>query len=104
MWAKTSYGYNYHKETGTVTINPAQALAVKFIFKSYLAGRSITKLRDDLNEKFPKEIAWNYRAVRNILDNPVYCGYNQYLGEIYKGNHESIISKEDYDKTQKSSK
>lgn len=100
MWAKTSYGYNYHKETGTVTINPAQALAVKFIFKSYLAGRSITKLRDDLNEKFPKEIAWNYRAVRNILDNPVYCGYNQYLGEIYKGNHESIISKEDYDKTQ----
>lgn len=100
MWAKTSYGYDYHKETGTVTINPAQALAVKFIFKSYLAGRSITKLRDDLNEKFPKEIAWNYRAVRNILDNPVYCGYNQYLGEIYKGNHESIISKEDYDKTQ----
>ncbi|HET1438821.1 TPA: recombinase family protein, partial [Streptococcus pneumoniae] len=26
MWAKTSYGYDYHKETGTVTINPAQAL------------------------------------------------------------------------------
>lgn len=100
MWAKTSYGYNYHKETGTVTINPAQALAVKFIFKSYLAGRSITKLRDDLNEKFPKEIAWNYRAVRKILDNPVYCGFNQYKGEIYPGNHEPIISKEEYDKTQ----
>ena len=100
MWAKTSYGYNYHKETGTVTINPVQALAVKFIFKSYLAGRSITKLRDDLNEKFPKEIAWNYRAVRKILDNPVYCGFNQYKGEIYPGNHEPIISKEEYDKTQ----
>ena len=100
MWAKTSYGYNYHKETGTVTINQAQALAVKFIFKSYLAGRSITKLRDDLNEKFPKEIAWNYRAVRKILDNPVYCGFNQYKGEIYPGNHEPIISKEEYDKTQ----
>lgn len=100
MWAITSYGYEYHKDTGTVTINPAQAVAVKFIFESYLGGRSITKLRDDLNEKFPKEIAWNYRAVRTILDNPVYCGYNQYKGEIYKGNHEPIISKEDYDKTQ----
>lgn len=101
MWAKTSYGYDYHKETGTVTINPAQALAIKFIFESYLRGRSITKLRDDLNEKYPKPIPWNYRAVRKILDNPVYCGYNQYLGEIYKGNHEPIISKEVYDKTQK---
>lgn len=100
MWAKTSYGYDYHKETGTVTVNHAQALAVKFMFESYLSGRSITKLRDDLNEKYPKKIAWSYRVIRQILDNPVYCGYNQYLGEIYKGNHEPIISKETYDKTQ----
>ena len=100
MWAKTSYGYDYHRETGTITINPAQALAVKFIFESYLRGRSITKLRDDLNEKYPKHVPWSYRAVRAILDNPVYCGFNQYKGEIYPGNHEPIISKEEYDKTQ----
>ena len=100
MWAITSYGYDYHRGTGDVTVNPAQAVAVKFIFESYLSGRSITKLRDDLNEKFPKEIDWSYRAVRAILDNPVYCGYNKYSGKIYKGNHEPIISKEDYDKTQ----
>lgn len=100
MWAKTSYGYDYHKETGTMTINPVQSLTIKFIFESYLSGRSITKLRDDLNEKFPKEKPWNYRAVRGILGNPVYCGYNQFMGEIYKGNHEPIISKEDFDKTQ----
>ncbi|HFM9557964.1 TPA: recombinase family protein, partial [Streptococcus pneumoniae] len=100
MWAKTSYGYDYHRETGTITINPAQALAIKFIFESYLRGRSITKLRDDLNEKYPKHVPWSYRAVRTILDNPVYCGFNQYKGEIYPGNHESIISKEEYDKTQ----
>lgn len=100
MWAKTSYGYDYHKETGTVTINPAQSLAIKFMFKSYLSGRSITKLRDDLNDKYPKPIPWNYRAVRMILGNPVYCGYNQFMGEIYKGTHEPIISKETYDKVQ----
>ena len=51
MWTKTSYGYDYHKETGTMTINPVQSLAIKFIFESYLSGRSITKLRYDLNEK-----------------------------------------------------
>lgn len=100
MWAKTSYGYDYHKETGTVTINPAQSLAIKFMFKSYLSGRSITKLRDDLNDKYPKPIPWNYRAVRMILGNPVYCGYNQFMGAIYKGTHEPIISKETYDKVQ----
>lgn len=100
MWAKTSYGYDYHKDTGTMTINPVQSLAIKFIFESYLSGRSITKLRDDLNEKYPKEKPWNYRAVRGILGNPVYCGYNQFMGDIYKGNHEPIISKEDFDKTQ----
>lgn len=99
MWAKTSYGYDYHRETGTITINPAQALAIKFIFESYLRGRSITKLRDDLNEKFPKGIDWSYRAVRAILDNPVYCGFNQFKGEIYPGNHEPIITEEVYNKT-----
>lgn len=100
MWARTSYGYDYHRETGTVTINPVQSLAIKFIFEQYLAGRSITKLRDELNDKYPKEIDWNYRAVRMILANPVYCGYNQYKGQVYPGNHEPIITEEDFNKTQ----
>ena len=99
MWAKTSYGYDYHRETGTITINPAQALAIKFIFESYLRGRSITKLRDDLNEQYPKHVPWSYRSVRAILDNPVYCGFNQFKGEVYPGNHEPIITEEVYNKT-----
>lgn len=100
MWGRTSYGYNYQKETGSLIINPAQSLVVKYIFERYLAGRSITKLRDDLNEKYPKEIGWNYRAVRGILSNPVYCGYNQYKGQLFPGEHESIISEDVYKRTQ----
>ena len=100
MWGRTSYGYDYQKETGSLTINPAQSLVVKYIFERYLAGRSITKLRDDLNEKYPKEIGWNYRAVRGILSNPVYCGYNQYKGQLFPGEHESIISEDVYKRTQ----
>ena len=101
MWAKVAFGYEYHKGTGEMTVNQYEAIVVREIFKSYLAGRSITKLRDDLNEKYPKKPDWSYRIVRQILDNPVYCGYNQYKGKVYKGNHEPIISKEDYDRTQK---
>ena len=100
MWARTSYGYNYQKETGTLDINPAQSLVVKYIFERYLAGRSITKLRDDLNENYPKEISWNYRVIRGILSNPVYCGYNQYKGQLFTGDHEPIITENVYKRTQ----
>lgn len=100
MWSKASYGYEYSKEDDTIIPNPAQAIIVKEIYTSYLSGRSITKLRDDLNQKYPKETEWSYRIVRLILSNPVYCGYNQYKGEVYQGNHEPIISKSLFDKVQ----
>lgn len=101
MWAITSYGYDYHKETGQVTVNHSQALVIRFIFERYLEGRSLTKLRDDLNELYPRKKDWTYRGVRFILQNPVYCGFNKYKGKVYQGNHEPIITKEVFDKVQK---
>lgn len=101
MWAKTSYGYNYDKETGSMTINEYEALAVKEIFTSYLAGMSITKLRDKINEEYPKQPAWSYRTIRGILANPVYCGLNQYKGQTFQGTHKAIISLVDFEQTQR---
>lgn len=100
MWAKTSYGYNYDKETGSMTVNEYEALAVKEIFTSYLAGMSITKLRDKINEKYQKQPAWSYRTIRGILANPVYCGLNQYKGQTFQGTHKPIISLVDFEQTQ----
>lgn len=101
MWAKTSYGYNYDKETGSMTVNEYEALAVKEIFTSYLAGMSITKLRDKINEEYPKKPAWSYRTIRGILANPVYCGFNQYKGQTFQGTHKPIISLADFEQTQR---
>lgn len=101
MWAKTSYGYNYDKETGSMTVNGYEALAVKEIFTSYLAGMSITKLRDKINEEYPKQPAWSYRTIRGILANPVYCGLNQYKGQTFQGTHKAIISLVDFEQTQR---
>lgn len=100
MWSKTSYGYDYIKETGTLSVNPYQALIVRKMFEWYLSGMSITKLRDTLNEQYGQDKEWNYRTVRVILSNPVYCGYNQFKGQIFPGTHEAIISEEEYNKTQ----
>nr|DAS59879.1 MAG TPA: integrase [Caudoviricetes sp.] len=101
MWAKTSYGYNYNKDTGTMTVNEYEALAVKEIYASYLAGMSITKLRDKINEEYPKQPAWSYRTIRGILANPVYCGLNQYKGQTFQGTHKPIISLADFEQTQR---
>lgn len=101
MWARTSYGYNYNKDTGTMTVNEYEALAVKEIFTSYLAGMSITKLRDNINEEYPKKPAWSYRTIRGILANPVYCGLNQYKGQTFQGTHKAIISLDDFEQTQR---
>ena len=101
MWAKTSYGYNYDKETGSMTVNEYEALAVKEIYASYLAGMSITKLRDKINEEYPKQPAWSYRTIRGILANPVYCGLNQYKGQTFQGTHKPIISLVDFEQTQR---
>ena len=101
MWAKTSYGYNYDKETGSMTVNEYEALAVKEIYSSYLAGMSITKLRDKINEEYPKQPAWSYRTIRGILANPVYCGLNQYKGQTFQGTHKPIISLADFEQTQR---
>lgn len=101
MWAKTSYGYDYDKETGSMSINEYEALAVKEIYTSYLAGMSITKLRDKINEEYPKRPAWSYRTIRGILANPVYCGLNQYKGQTFQGTHKAIISIDDFEQTQR---
>lgn len=100
MWSKTSYGYDYIKETGTLSVNPYQALIVRKMFEWYLSGMSITKLRDALNEQYGQDKEWSYRTVRVILSNPVYCGYNQFKGQIFPGTHEAIISEDDFNKTQ----
>ena len=101
MWSKTSYGYDYDKETGSLTVNEYEALAIKEIYSSYLAGMSITKLRDKINEEYPKQPAWSYRTIRGILANPVYCGLNQYKGQTFQGTHKPIISLVDFEQTQR---
>ncbi len=39
-------------------------------------------------------------VVKKILTNPVYIGKIKYAGEVYEGNHEPIISKEQFERVQ----
>lgn len=103
MWTRPAFGYRYDKKTGELHINESEGNIVREIYKMYLEGTSITKLRDYLNENHRegRSKEWSYRIIRNILGNPVYIGFNRFKGELYKGNHETLIDPEIFEMTQR---
>lgn len=103
MWNRTAYGYRYNKETGSMDIVPSEALIVHRIFTEYLSGKSISAIKNELNEEGyqTRESPWPYKAISRILTNFVYTGKTEFLGEVYEGEHEAIISELDYQLTQK---
>lgn len=102
MWGQVSYGYRYDKETSSLVIDEAEAAIVKIIFSEFLGGRSVSKLRDYLNENnlITDGKKWYYEKLRRILTNPVYAGKVRYIGEIYDGANEKIIDYETFLKVQ----
>lgn len=103
MTSTIAFGYTYDKITSSLNINPAEAIVVKTIYNEYLSGRSLTKLRDYLNENdlLRNGKPWNYQGVSRILRNPVYMGMVRFRGEVYQGNHDPIIDSETFEAVQK---
>lgn len=100
-WEDKMFGYKYDKINDTLIINDYEADVVRKMFDAFLSGASASKIKRDLNEAggYGKN-KWHYNSVRRILSNSIYCGYNEYLGKQYKGNHDPIISLETYEKAQ----
>ncbi|MGM0215425.1 recombinase family protein [Enterococcus sp. AZ109] len=100
-WSRVPFGYFY--EDDIYKIDPLQAPIVQQIFKEYLAGSSITKLIDKLNQEghIGKDVKWSYRALRMILGNPIYAGYVSYQNQLFEGQHEPLISKADFETTKR---
>lgn len=84
-------------------INEKEAEYVKFCYETYL-------IRKNLSEVAQLAKLRGYRGKRGkepcpssisvILSRPIYCGYNTYKGNIYKGLHPPIISIDTYNKVQ----
>lgn len=131
--AQVPYGYTKVKlerqKGNMLVINPVEAEIVKNIFSSYLKNVSLFQISKELNLaglKTARGNVWNVQGIRQILDNPVYCGYVRYGyrkeekyskgGQVYKhhskremidgenlfpGLHEPIISKEMFEQVRK---
>lgn len=100
-WSNIPFGYV--KDNDTYKIDPLRASIVKKIYSMYLAGDSITRIFNRLNEEghVGKDINWSYRTVRQVLGNASYTGVVTYHGKSYPGKHQSIISNDIFDEVQR---
>lgn len=82
-------------------INKDEAEYVRFCFNEYLMRKNLSEVACEANKRGFKgkrgkmPTAW---SVQKILTRTQYCGYNIFLGEIYKGNYEPIIDVETFNK------
>ena len=110
-------GYNY-TSGGIPEINQEEAMIVRYIFDSYVAGTDFSTIARHLNEKGYKTKRGNpfeLRTVRYILQNPYYAGkvrwnrapHSAYADNpeeeiiIADGKHEPIITEEQFTTVQK---
>ena len=86
------------------TINKKEAEYVRFCFNKYLERKSLSEVANLCREKGyrgKRGKAPNAWTVSVILTRPQYCGYNSYLGQVYKGDFEPIISVAQYNRVQR---
>lgn len=118
------FGYDYQKETKTITVNEQEAETVRLIYDMYLQGYGASTITRRLNELGIKnkrgEVAWKEHGVMGIIKNEKYKG-DILLGKTFtvdpiskrrlanmgeedryyiRDHHEAIVSREVWDKAE----
>lgn len=84
-------------------INDTEAEYVRFCFEQYLIRKNLSEVAKEARErgyrgkrgKMPEAC-----SIQKIITRPIYCGYNSFCGNIYKGNFDGIIDIETFNKVQ----
>ena len=104
--SQPAHGY-VRTEDGRDAIETVAASAVKLAFEAYASGEySDTSVADLLNREghAPSGRArsgrWTREGVRYLLTNPYYIGKVRHGDKLYKGQHEPLISDEEWNKVQ----
>ena len=88
----------YARRDGKLIIKPNEAEHIRTAFDLYEQLLSITKVQEELKRLgYP---VWRFQRYRDILANKLYCGYVSYAGKYYRGQHEPIISEEQFERVQ----
>lgn len=95
-------GYNL-KGKDSMTINEKEAEYVRFCFDNYLKYKNLSQVAElcrNLGYHGKRGKLPTAYTIYVILTRPQYCGYNTYCNNVYKGNHEPIVSINTYNKVQ----
>ena len=119
------YGYDYHTEDKSITVNEEEAEIVRMIYDMYLEGYGTTTIAKRLMELGIKnkkgEVSWHTHGVMGMIKNEKYKGdillgktfttdpiSKRRLANMGEGNqyylrdhHEPIVSREIWDKAEK---
>jgi len=100
------YGYRLDKNTGQISPDPLLAHHVAEFFESYASNKislralaNLARSKGLTTPRSGKPITTS--QIERMLKNPFYYGEFRWNGEIYKGNHEPIISRELFEEVQR---
>lgn len=88
----------YGRKDGELYIKEDEALHIKTAYDLYEQYHSITKIQARLKELGYS--VWRFRRYRDLLANKLYCGYVSFAGEHYKGQHEPIVTEDQFIRVQ----
>lgn len=89
-------GYDY--TDGKLVINLLEAGQVREIYQLFLAGKSVNRIMQMINQKYSHNLT--APQVLKVLKNSIYIGKVKFKGAEYDGQHDPIISREDFDNVQ----
>lgn len=86
------FGYNYIN--GQLIVNEYEATIVQDAFDLFLQKLPIHRINRIISEKYGKE--FHETVLRSILSTRLYTGKISYLGGIYDGQHQAIITEDTF--------
>lgn len=92
------FGYRYDEDEG-LRIEPQAGRLVQHVFSRALSGEPLSWISKDLTRKGilgPGGREWTIWSVRYLLQNPIYAGYRQWAGILQKGEHETLVTAENF--------
>lgn len=99
-----SLPYGYYAKEGKLYIKEDEAKIIRLIYDMYLSGKGVQKISYYLQENrimTQHNKIFQYYQVWRILQNPKYIGLIEYDGQLYEGQHEPIITKEQFNMVKK---
>jgi DNA invertase Pin-like site-specific DNA recombinase len=115
MWMGGCPMLGYDVKERQLIINEPEAKTIRYIFDSYLAFGTVSRLKEHLDMKDIRSKSWisatgrehtgqpySRGAIYHLLRNPIYAGYIRHKDTVHEGLHEGIIPKEKWQQVQDS--